>query len=427
MKPLLCAFILAAALAAHSGAHAQTSMLRITCEGNDAGAEVSINGVFKGECPLDVQVGAGTLKLRLVKKVDATRERVFEQEFRMGDGVVKKVEARLGPAQLTADGRRIVAERQRQEQEAARAREENRQREIALAEQRRQEQLARALAEFKAEGIEPGNGKAFRDCAECPEMVWIPPGQPAQRIPPANAMIGWLNQVNIAYPLAVGKFEVTFDEWDACVADGGCSNKPAEGITPGTFSDTRWGRGRQPVIQVSRPDVALYLAWLSRKSGQSYRLLSLAEFTYAARGGLATKLPWGDEIGSNNANCKNCGSKWDGQQTAPVGSFKPNAWGLHDMIGNVAEMVSDCQFALKSLEGAPKDGSPILTDCAVTVPPTSRAILGDRLLATGGAWNGDLGLGVTISSAYEKAPENSVGLRVARTYRPKMPGTGKGN
>ncbi len=112
MKPLLCVFVLATTVAAHSVAHAQVSLLRVTCEGNDVGAEVLLNGKFKGECPVDIQAGIGTVKLRVVKKVDATHERVFEQEYRMGDGGMQRVEAILGAAQPSAEGLRIEAGRQ---------------------------------------------------------------------------------------------------------------------------------------------------------------------------------------------------------------------------------------------------------------------------------------------------------------------------
>lgn len=95
MKPIFRFFALATALAAHASVHAQVSLLRVTCEGNDVGAEVTLNGKFKGECPVDIQAGSGTVKLRVVKKVDATHERVFEQEFRLGTDVVKRIDVVL--------------------------------------------------------------------------------------------------------------------------------------------------------------------------------------------------------------------------------------------------------------------------------------------------------------------------------------------
>jgi formylglycine-generating enzyme required for sulfatase activity len=111
---------------------------------------------------------------------------------------------------------------------------------------------------------------------------------------------------------------VTFDEWDPCAADGGCN-----GYKP---SDEGWGRGWD--------DAKAYVAWLSEKTGKSYRLLSGAEYEYATRAGTQTAYPWGDTIGTNNANCHACGSQWD---APPVGSFGPNRFGLYDMLGNVRE------------------------------------------------------------------------------------------
>jgi formylglycine-generating enzyme required for sulfatase activity len=95
------------------------------------------------------------------------------------------------------------------------------------------------------------------------------------------------------------------------------------------------------------------VAWLSRITGKEYRLLSEAEYEYAARAGTQTAYPWGDEIGKNNANCKGCGSQWDGEQTAPVGSFAANGFGLYDLVGNVYQWVEDCYHD----SGAPADGT----------------------------------------------------------------------
>ena len=144
----------------------------------------------------------------------------------------------------------------------------------------------------------------------------------------------------------MSKFEVTFDEWDACVAYGDCDPR---------VSDSGWGRGRQPVINVTWDDAKRYVAWLSRMTGKPYRLLTEAEWEYAARAGTQTAYSWGDEIGKGNANCDGCGSQWDNKQTAPVGSFAANAFGLYDMHGNVWEWVEDCFH--DNYEGAPDDGS----------------------------------------------------------------------
>ena len=123
-----------------------------------------------------------------------------------------------------------------------------------------------------------------------------------------------------------------------------------------------WGRDNRPVVNVSWNDAKEYVGWLNRKTGrdpelvgQTYRLLSEAEWEYAARAGSTTAFWWGDDVGRNNANCDGCGSQWDNTKTAPVGSFKANDFGLYDMAGNVWEWVQDCYQ--NSYDGAPKDGS----------------------------------------------------------------------
>jgi formylglycine-generating enzyme required for sulfatase activity len=197
---------------------------------------------------------------------------------------------------------------------------------------------------------------SFRECAAeqgkdyCPEMVVVPAGSFLMGSPGAEqghqASEEPQHNVTIAQPFAVSKFEVTFDEWDTCVAYGDC----AQGI-----SDAGWGRGRQPVIYVTWDDAQRYVAWLSRMTGKPYRLLSETEYEYAARAGTPTAYPWGDDIGKNNANCDGCGSEWDQKQTAPVGSFAPNRFGLYDMVGNVFAWVEDCVHG--NYDGAPDDGS----------------------------------------------------------------------
>ncbi len=163
---------------------------------------------------------------------------------------------------------------------------------------------------------------------------------------------GPIHEVTIAAPFHLGATEVTFEEWDACVADGGCRS-----YRPG---DQGWGRGTRPVINVSWDDAQAYVAWLGRKKGETCRLPSEAEWEHACRAGTTTKYalpaPEGsdDIAGKNLANCADCGSEWDGKQTAPVGSFPANAWGLHDMHGNVWEWVEDCWH--DGYAQAPADG-----------------------------------------------------------------------
>ena len=193
----------------------------------------------------------------------------------------------------------------------------------------------------------------FKECANCPEMMVVPAGSFTMGSPKGepgrSADEGPQRTVTIARPFAVGRFAVTFDEWDACAADGGCNYRPYKP------SDEGWGRGRRPVINVSWDDAKAYAAWLSKKTGKPYRLLTGAEYEYATRAGTQTAYPWGNTIGTNNANCHACGSQWDARQTAPVGSFPPNGFGLYDMVGNVEEWMEDCYH--ESYVGAPTDGS----------------------------------------------------------------------
>ena len=192
----------------------------------------------------------------------------------------------------------------------------------------------------------------FRECTNCPEMIVVPAGSFMMGSPesePGHSIIeGPQHRVTIARKFAVGQFALTFDEWDACVADGGCNGYRAD--------DHDWGRGRRPVINLSWNHAKAYVAWLSKKTGGSYRLLSEAEYEYAARAGTQTAYPWGDAIGKNNANCVGCGSQWDHKQTAPVGSFAANQFGLYDIVGNVWAWTEDC------LHGTPADGSPWTDD-----------------------------------------------------------------
>jgi formylglycine-generating enzyme required for sulfatase activity len=190
-------------------------------------------------------------------------------------------------------------------------------------------------------------GKAFRDCAECPEMVVLPEGAFTIGSPPGQGpdVERPQHRVTIARPFAVGKYEVTFDQWDACVTAGGCKHSPG---------NRGKGGGDEPVINVNWNDAQAYVSWLAKKTGKPYRLLSEAEWEYAARAGTTTRYPWGDEPGANRGNFLDSGSPWSGKQTAPVGSFAPNQFGLHDVIGNADEWVQDCWN--DSYQGAPADG-----------------------------------------------------------------------
>jgi formylglycine-generating enzyme required for sulfatase activity len=249
---------------------------------------------------------------------------------------------------------------------------------------------------------------AFLECAaepgkdNCPEMIVVPAGSFLMGAPPTEKgrfdNEGPQHLVTIANPFAASKFEVTFDEWDICVAYGDC----AQGI-----SDSGWGRGRRPVIGVDLDDARRYVGWLSRMTGKPYRLLSEAEYEYAARAGTQTAYPWDSEIGQGNANCDGCGSQWDGKQTAPVGSFAPNQFGLHDMVGNVFAWTEDCVH--NNYDGAPADGSAWTEgdNCAARAARVAR----------GGSWF-DLPQFIRSANRMWFTPDRRVsnlGFRVGRT------------
>ncbi len=297
--------------------------------------------------------------------------------------------------QLEAEARRRAEEKStRQEAEAKRQAEEQ--------ERLRQDALASLSPLTAAQERALKAGNSFKEGADCPEMVVVPAGRflMGSHAGQGNDWDRPAHKVTIAKPFAVAKFALTFDEWDACAARGGCAAH---------VSDSGWGRGRRPVINVSWDDAQAYVKWLSGITGKPYRLLSEAEFEYAARGGTQTKFPWGDEIKLNGqamANCDGCGSQWDGKQTAPVGSFAANRFGLCDMVGNVWEWTEDCWNP--NYQEAPADGSPWTSgDCS------SRVV-------RGGSWLSDPD---DLRSAlrlrhHSDSRDLILGFRVARTLTP---------
>jgi formylglycine-generating enzyme required for sulfatase activity len=270
---------------------------------------------------------------------------------------------------------------------------------------------APAPAPTRCEGVEAlvGNERrclkpkdTFKDCPECPEMVVVPAGEfmmgslenEAQRRMDESAQ----RKVTVAASFAVGKFEVTFAEWDACVAGGACRHNP---------SDQSLGRGKRPVFNVSWDDVNNeYLPWLSQKTGKRYRLLTEAEWEYAARAGTTTPFSTGRTITTEQANF-NSGPKGQNRRTSiEVGSLQPNAFGLYDLHGNVLEWVEDCYK--DSYAGSPTDGSvgPSVSGCSRVV--------------RGGAW---ASLAGDLRSANRRKEPQAVrftilGFRVARTLSP---------
>jgi len=222
---------------------------------------------------------------------------------------------------------------------------------------------AASLLPAQERALEPKD--SFKECAACPEMVVVPAGEFLMGSSPETDADSAADErpqhrVAIANAFAVGKFPVTFDEWDACAADGGCNGRRP--------SDAGWGRGRRPVINVSWDDAQGYLAWLSAKTGHRYRLLSEAEWEYVARAGTATPFWWGQSITTRQANYdpsvfqRTDEAAKHRQMTVPVDAFEPNPWGLYQVHGNVYDWVEDCFN--ESYRGAPADGSAWLTgDC----------------------------------------------------------------
>ncbi len=226
-------------------------------------------------------------------------------------------------------------------------------------------------------------GATFRDCARCPEMVVIPAGSFVMGSPEIE--VGrdkdeGQHKVTIRYPFAVSKYPVTWDQWEDCVRDSACDGQAIEtslrtdreGKPIQDYIDH--GRGMRPVVGISWYDAQVFVGWLNKKTGQEgYRLLSESEYEYAARAGTTTVFPWGNEPSHEYANY----GKADGQglggeasgrdiwvnETSPVGSFPPNAFGLYDMHGNIYQWIEDCYET--QIDLLPTDGSPVKTgNCA---------------------------------------------------------------
>ena len=221
----------------------------------------------------------------------------------------------------------------------------------------------------------PRAGTEIKDCPKCPAMVVVPAGSFVMSYPPGDSgrfqQEGPVRTVTFARPFAIGKFEVTFDEWDACTAEKQCPK----------IDDKGRGRGRRPVMYVSWEQAVGYARWLSKKTGRIYRLPTDAEWEYAARAGVDSRYRfWGiapdrvctvanvydqtarkqDDTGYENLPCDDRFA-----EAAPAGSYKPNAFGLYDMLGNVSEWTEDCLPTGLQWRGAPMDGTANLKgDCS---------------------------------------------------------------
>ncbi|GAB6051197.1 hypothetical protein JCM17960_00170 [Magnetospira thiophila] len=255
-------------------------------------------------------------------------------------------------------------------------------------------------APVRTGNLSPGN--TFRDCENAlvatagqsvpsgvfcgPEMVVIPSGSFQMGSNGGDGDEKPVHRVNIGYQFAVGKYEVTQAEWQAVM-----------GSNPSYFKGSN-----RPVEKVSWEDAQTFIEKLNRKTGQRYRLLSESEWEYVARAGTTTTYSWGNSAGSGNANCADCGSRWDNKETAPVGSFRANPFGVYDMHGNVWEWVQDCK---DSYANTPADGS--------ARGGNNSCYRVDR----GGSWySGPRGLRSAYRSGNPPGYRNSyLGFRLART------------
>jgi len=188
-----------------------------------------------------------------------------------------------------------------------------------------------STAQGQGAGAVPEPGETFRDCPACSEMVVVPPGTFSMGAPDA-VYEKPEHRVTIANAFAIGRREVTFDEWDACFAAQACMHRP---------NDHGWGRGNRPAIDVSWDDVKVFIDWLSQTTGKRYRLPSEAEWEYSARAGTTTPFWWGRTPEKDRANCEDC-TATPLRQTQPAGTYRPNGFGLFDVAGNAAEWVEDC-------------------------------------------------------------------------------------
>ena len=248
----------------------------------------------------------------------------------------------------------------------------------------------------RRQSVPSAAGTRFRDYEDGPEMAAIPAGSFMMGSPESEkgryGDEGPIRKVTIPRAFAAGVYAVTFEEWDACAAEGGCGYRP---------DDHGWGRGRRPVVGVSWEDAQAYINWLRWKTGEEYRLLSEAEWEYAARAGTRTRYSFGDEIMPSDANYGgNIG------KTQPVGSYRANGFGLHDIHGNVWEWVRDCWN--ESYAGAPNNGGAWERgDCS-------------RRVLRGGSWfnNPRVLRSASRFRVHSGSRYRSSGFRVARTLAP---------
>ena len=280
-------------------------------------------------------------------------------------------------------------------------------------------------------------GSTFRDCDVCPQMVVVPAGTFTMGSPQSEEgrrfsdkafsdAEGPQHLVTIPASFAVGVYEVTFAEWDACERAGGCGGDDFIRHSRDDMMEYYRAEGQHPILYVSWDDAQAYVSWLSERTGARYRLLSEAEWEYVARAGTQTARYWGesasdqcryangydltayqamDPVDREGRVAPQCSDGFE--DIAPVGSFAPNAFGLYDVLGNVAEWTQDCGsylFVLGGYTDAPTDGTAAEDkDC-------------DWRVIRGGSFSGSPA-GLRSATRTARFPELpfATGFRVART------------
>jgi len=279
----------------------------------------------------------------------------------------------------------------------------------------------------------------FKECTACPELVVVPSGEymmgsPDDELDRTNNE-GPQHRVKIPQRFAVGKLMVTRDEFEKFVIETDYAtgdkcftleDKKVEDRTGRSFRNPGFKQdGTHPVVCINWDDAKAYVAWLSKKTGKLYRLLSESEWEYIARAGTKTPFWWGSSISTNDANY-DCNSTFgsDGskgefrQKTVPADMFKPNPWGLYQVSGNVFEWVEDCWN--DTYQYAPSDGGVRMAGNWAGRSDTDVSAGGcSRRVRRGGAWN--VGAQMLRSAYRESRPAlvrgSNVGLRVARPLR----------
>ncbi|SIT35833.1 conserved exported hypothetical protein [Paraburkholderia ribeironis] len=234
-----------------------------------------------------------------------------------------------------------------------------------------------------------------RDCATCPIMIAVPAGSFAMGSSTDDPSEKPVHHVSIGAPFAIGKYAVTVEQWNACVAANACQK-----LTPESNANKA-----APARDLSWDDAQQYVKWLARITGKPYRLPTEAEWEYADRGGTTTAYWWGDQMRKGNANCKDCGDPWHKEGPENAGSFAPNPLGLYDMNGSVWEWTADCWH--NTYQSAPVDGH------AWDSPGCEMRVI------RGGSWREGAGYMLTATrfkySAGVRQSQN--GLRVVKDVR----------